>query len=174
MQTPSALLALLAMAAACSSVIRVSDPSFSLEGVTGFAWRDAPRFAGEVPDDADALLAEVRRHTRRALEAHGVRAVDKAESQIVLSATLQIRVDVEKNDRNYALHESTQFEHAVLTLQVFDRAQRKLVWEGETSRRLRASAQAFGGLVQRWEPTGEARNWQLRTMVEELLAHLPE
>ncbi len=77
-------------------------------------------------------------------------------------------------DPNYSVYSAEEFEVATLTLDVYDRKSRTLVWSDREQQRLRTTGQRFGGrLAEDFTPTAEHRNWQVYGMVDALLARLP-
>lgn len=169
---PSACLGLLALSCACSGTDHVVDPGFDFAAVTSYAWKEEPKFLStDVADEA--LLRTLERRIERLLSDRGVPTVQKSAADVVLSSTLGVSKQLERKDRQYSSYASEEIEIGTLTLQIFDRQRRKLVWSAETSARLRVSGKAFGGLVQRIEPTDEPRVWPIEKMVEELVELLP-
>ena len=169
------LLALLACAVTgCASNRGVLDPDFDFAGITSYAWRDAPSYAGGSTDHPGEL-ADFERRVQRVLEERGVQLVAKSDAQVLLTGVLSVVRRVEQSDPNFTNWTTTEYEVGTMTIEVYDRQRRKRVWSDELSRRLRDTARAFGGrLGNPMVETGERRDWRIYDMVDELLARLPK
>ncbi|MFK7741549.1 MAG: DUF4136 domain-containing protein [Planctomycetota bacterium] len=163
----------LGLVGGCSSVVLEQDPNYAFGDVTTFAWRAAPRYAAGAATGELDHLRTLENRIERQLDARGIRLVPKKRAHIVVSATLAVETGTESTDRTYATYASEQFEEGILTVQVFDRAKRKLIWAGEGRERLRVKARSFGQLVARYEPTNEPRVWPIEKMVDRVLARIP-
>ena len=78
-------------------------------------------------------------------------------------------------DPNYSVYASEQYEVATITLEVYQRAARKLVWADQETLPLRTVARRFGRrLAEDWSETGDERRWRVDDMVDALVGRLPE
>ena len=176
------LLSLLAAAAALGSACagapaNVLDPAFDFGAVISYAWKEPPRFAaGAVGDgrDGDDALRDLERRVARVLARRGIEQVQKERAQVVLSGALAIDTRERPLDPNYSVYSSEQYEVATLTLEVYDRRRRALVWTDAESLPLRTVGRRFGRrLVEDWTPTGDERRWRVDAMVDAVLERLP-
>ena len=168
-------IALAALLAGCAGGHpQLLDPDFDFGDVVSYAWKEAPRFDGGRAEGEDDELRDLERRVERDLERRGIRLVAKERAQIVLSVSIAIETRERPLDPNYSVYSAEEFEVATLTLDVYDRKSRTLVWSDREQRRLRTIGQRFGGrLAEDFTPTDEQRDWQVYGMVDALLARLP-
>ena len=165
---------LLSLLAACSGVDTVRDSSFDFDAVTSYAWKEGPRMTGTSDrDEEDRLLQQLRQRIDFNLEQRGWKQVEKAAADVVISARVRIETRVQQNDPNFALYVAEEYEQAILEIEVFNRLARKSVWRGQREDRLRYTSRAIGGVHQRFEPTGELRQWHIDKMADRVLDRLP-
>ena len=172
----SHLAAAAALFAACAGApANVLDPAFDFGAVLSYAWKEPPRFAaGAADEDGDGALRDLERRVARVLARRGIEQVQKERAQVVLSGALAIDTRERPLDPNYSVYSAEQYEVATLTLQVYDRRRRALVWTDAESLPLRTVGRRFGRrLVEDWTPTGDERRWRVDAMVDALLERLP-
>ena len=151
------------------------DPDFDFGDVVSYAWKEAPRFDGGMAEGEDDELRDLERRVERDLERRGIRLVAKERAQIVLSGTIAVETRERPLDPNYSVYASEQYEVATITLEVYERAARKLVWTDQETLPLRTVARRFGRrLVEDWSETGDERRWRVDDMVDALVGRLPE
>ncbi|MGC6489475.1 MAG: hypothetical protein ACON4Z_17650 [Planctomycetota bacterium] len=162
----------LALLASCAGAPRgVVDPGFDFGDVVSYAWKEAPRFAAGA-DDGE--LRAFERRVERVLERRGIGLVEKRRAQVLLSGAIAIEERERQLDPNYSVHSAEKYELAVMTLEVYDRRRRALVWADDEPLPLRTVGRRFGRrLVEDWTPTGDDRRWRVDDMVDALLARLP-
>ena len=170
--------AALALASSCAGTPdNVLDPDFDFGGVVSYAWKEAPRFAAAATatDGEEDELRDFERRVERVLERRGIGLVPKERAQIVLSGSVGVETRERPLDPNYSVYSAEQYEVATITLEVYDRRRRELVWADDESSPLRTVGRRFGRrLVEDWAPSGEERRWRIYDMVDALLARLPK
>jgi len=169
-------IALAALLAGCAGGHpQLLDPDFDFGDVVSYAWKEAPRFDGGMAEGEDDELRDLERRVERDLERRGIRLVAKERAQIVLSGTITVETRERPLDPNYSVYASEQYEVATITLEVYQRAARKLVWADQETLPLRTVARRFGRrLVEDWSETGDERRWRVDEMVDALVGRLPE
>lgn len=169
---PPAVLALVLVG--CTGAPGAST-NFDFGNVTTYAWKEPPTFARGTTDGENGELADFERRVQRVLERRGIELVAKDRAQILLSGQILIDNRTHELDPNYSVYSAEQFEVAILSLEVFDKKNRSLVWTDDEERRLRTTGRRFGRrLVEEFSETGEERKWRIYDMVDELLKRLPE
>ncbi|MCK5941393.1 MAG: DUF4136 domain-containing protein [Planctomycetes bacterium] len=168
-----ALLASCLALAACAGPARI-DADFDFGAVDSYAWKEPPSYASPAAGGEPGELDDLARRVQRQLERRGIELVAKPRARVLLSATLRIETRVEQLDPNYSVYSAQQFEVCTMTLDVYDRERRQLVWSDRTTRRLRTTGHRFGRrLAEEFSPTDQPRDWQIHDMVDELIARLP-
>ncbi|MCB9876884.1 MAG: DUF4136 domain-containing protein [Planctomycetes bacterium] len=157
---------------ACTGVERRRDPDYPFAAVTTYAWKEPAHFTG-TNEDKPYVLGEVTTEIDAALKQRGLQRVEKGEAQVLLSAVVGFDRRLLRKEPQYSVYRVEDIEHAVLTVQVFDRLQRRSVWEADARRPLRVVAHAFGGAVERFTPVDEPRVWRIEEMVGDVVAELP-
>ncbi len=158
---------------ACAGAPVEVDPAFDFAAVETFAWKEEPRLAATEHPGDEGVLARLERGVERLLGRRGMRKTEKAEAQIVLSATLTTEVRRQAVDPIFATYVAEDYEYGRLVLEVFDRPQRRSVWVGDSAHKIRSVARVFGGLKQNLDPVDEPRSWRVDELVEDALASLP-
>jgi len=158
--------------AACASP---PEYDYHFGEVDSYAWKEPPGFASGTDVGQSGELADFERRVERRLERRGIDLVPKDRAQIVLSGQIRIDTRTHELDPNYSVYSAERFEVAILQLQVYDRAERRLVWSGEEEQRLRTTGHRFGRrLVEEFSDTDEPRQWRIYDMVDKLIDRLPE
>jgi hypothetical protein len=148
---------------------------FDFGGVTTYAWKEPASFGRGATDGEQGELADFERRVQRMLERRGIELVAKDRAQILLSGQILIDERTHELDPNYSVYSAERFEVAILSLEVYDRKNRKLVWTDDEESRLRTTGRRFGRrLVEEFSATDEVRRWRIYDMVDALLARLPE
>lgn len=150
------------------------DATYDFAAVRSYAWKEPVRYANGVESGEEGELSDFERRGRRVLERRDVLLVPKPRAEILLSGQILVERRTRALDPNYSVYSAEEFEVATLTLDVYDRKSRTLVWSDREQQRLRTTGQRFGGrLAEDFTPTAEHRNWQVYGMVDALLARLP-
>lgn len=168
---PALVMFLLVALTACSSSTRRVDPTYDFAAIETFAWKEPPRLAAEGP--GEELLRGLTHAVERTLEKRGVTAIEKQQADVVVSATLTVTTEIYELDPNFTQFEAEEVEQGVLTIEVFDRINRRSVWVGEQRRDLRVLRRAFGGLTRTWSEVSEPRQWHIERLVAAVLDDLP-
>ncbi|MCA8949411.1 MAG: DUF4136 domain-containing protein [Planctomycetes bacterium] len=156
----------------CTGVTTERDPSFDFATVDTFAWRQSPSFVADVRTaDDDLVLAELERTVNRRLAGLGKKLVT-ANPGIVVDARLQVTVEVQRNDPEWALYVAEKYEQAVLVLEFYDPSSRKSLWRAECRDRLRYTAHGIGTTRVKFTPVDEPRMWHIADMVDRLVTQL--
>ena len=168
------LLTAAAIAAGCTGVATTIDTGYDLEAVTTYAWKEPPRVVGPAePDEQQDVVRHIQKRTDYLLQRRGLRQVEKADAQVVITATMRVDVAVQHNDPQFAIYVAEEYEQATLRIEVFDRLERQQVWSGERGDRLRFVSRALGGTTTHFAPIDSAREWHVEAMVQRVLAALP-
>ncbi|MEZ6036671.1 MAG: DUF4136 domain-containing protein [Planctomycetota bacterium] len=157
---------------ACNSVERRRDPDYPFAAVTTYAWKEPPHFAAGV-EDAQRVLDDVAIELDSALKQRGLQRTEKGAAQVLLSAEIGLTNKMLRKEPQYTVYRVEDVEHAVLTVQIFDRLQRRSVWEADVDRPLRVVGRSFGRSVERFSEVDEPRDWQVAAMVREVVNALP-
>jgi len=164
---------LVALLAGCAGA-PTTDVTYDFAAVRSYAWKEPVRYADGVESGEEGELSDFERRVRRVLERRDVLLVPKPRAEVLLSGRILVERRTRALDPNYSVYSAEEFEVATLTLDVYDRKSRTLVWSDREQRRLRTIGQRFGGrLAEDFTPTDEQRDWQVYGMVDALLARLP-
>ena len=164
---------LVALLAGCAGA-PTTDVTYDFAAVRSYAWKEPVRYADGVESGEEGELSDFERRVRRVLERRDVLLVPKPRAEVLLSGRILVERRPRALDPNYSVYSAEEFEVATLTLDVYDRKSRTLVWSDREQQRLRTTGQRFGGrLAEDFTPTDEQRDWQVYGMVDALLARLP-
>lgn len=153
----------------CSTIRTTRSPGFEFSKVDSYAWRRPPRFLREIPRDSDLLLTKMEQSIDRELQKLGIRPADPGQAAVLVDASLQMVLELQRNDPFYDLYVAEKYETASLRITLYDPAMRQL-WTGRCRHTLRLVSRSTGGTKPEFHPTGEQRDWRIKQMVERILA----
>ena len=164
---------LVALLAGCAGA-PTTDVTYDFAAVRSYAWKEPVRYADGVESGEEGELSDFERRVRRVLERLDVLLVPKPREEVLLSGRILVERRTRAIDPNYSVYSAEEFEVATLTLDVYDRKSRTLVWSDREQRRLRTTGQRFGGrLAEDFTPTDEQRVDHAVDLPVALLARLP-
>lgn len=169
----TAAIAVVLCSVACGSVERQRDLEYPFASVSTYAWKEPAHLAASLPDERSRVAEDVQLEIDSALRQRGLRRTEKGAAEVLLSVIIAAEQRVRRNDPQIGAYRAEVVEHARISLEVFDRLQRRSVWLGEAERPLRVVARTLGGTVERFSPIDEPRLWQIDAMIQKLFNELP-
>ncbi len=162
-----AMLALILVCAACSGLdVRVTqEPDADLASRETYAFRLA------VVPDGNAVDEKIRRAVDEALQARGLRSVQRDQAELVVDWSTAIEERTNYKDPYYAaFYSAERYELGRLTLTLRDPDTDQVLWEGSTEEKLRDVARGYGVNELKFVETNDERYWQIDQRIEALVA----
>lgn len=165
------------LTASCSSTIETrvdADPTADLGGYSSYAWSERPgptAAVGRAVLDAE-LDAQIRTAADSGFAAMGWRKVDRSEAELIIHDDAGVQTEVEGHHPYHSGYAASEREYGLIALELVDAGSRERLWSGQARSALRVSARGAGVYRLQFEPTNEARMWEIEASVGKIIDRL--
>lgn len=150
------------------------NADFAFDDVRAFAWKEPVQWIGADDEDQETVLSDFERRVGRNMQRMEINDGPPEQAQILLSGALRIETRTHQMDPVYSIYSEEQFEVATMTLQIYDRRGRDLIWSDQEELRICTTGHRFRkSRDEEWRATNHPRNWQIYTMVDALITRIP-